>query len=81
MHNDFELQIPWVMGLIGTRSLDRQIPGIREIKDKNRTRIDSGIEAVRVLDALRKNPLDPALKAAFEAQQADLGFGLLLNSY
>ena len=81
MHNDFELQIPWVMGIIGTRSLDRQIPGIREIKDKNRTRIESGIEAVRLLDALRKNPLDPALKAAFEARKQDLGFGLLLNRY
>ena len=27
MHNDFELQIPWVMGLIGTRSLDQADPG------------------------------------------------------
>ena len=27
------------MGLIGTRSLDKQIPGIKEIKAKNRERI------------------------------------------
>ncbi|HMT81163.1 MAG TPA: cytochrome ubiquinol oxidase subunit I, partial [Azonexus sp.] len=28
MKNDFAIEIPWVMGLIGTRSLDKQIPGI-----------------------------------------------------
>ncbi|MEN9426750.1 MAG: hypothetical protein RLZZ220_1099, partial [Pseudomonadota bacterium] len=38
MKNDFAIEIPWVMGLIGTRSLDKQIPGIREIKLKNRER-------------------------------------------
>jgi cytochrome d ubiquinol oxidase subunit I len=26
MKNDFAIEIPWVMGLIGTRSLDKQIP-------------------------------------------------------
>lgn len=69
------------MGLIGTRSLDKQIPGIREIKLKNRERIVSGIEAVKALDLLRKNPGDSAAKVRFEAHKADLGFGLLLKKY
>ena len=81
MKNDFAIEIPWVMGLIGTRSLDRQIPGIREIKLKNRERIVSGIEAVKALDLLRKNPGDSAAKVRFEAHKADLGFGLLLKKY
>jgi len=70
-----------VMGLIGTRSVDRQIPGIKEIKLKNRERIVSGIEAVKALDRLRKNPQDSAAKERFEAHKADLGFGLLLKKY
>jgi cytochrome d ubiquinol oxidase subunit I len=81
MRNDFALQIPWLMGLIGTRSLERQIPGIREIKAHNRERIVSGIEAVQALDALRRNPRDAAARSRFDAHKADLGFGLLLRRY
>jgi cytochrome d ubiquinol oxidase subunit I len=79
--NDWEVQIPWMMGLIGTRSLTKQIPGIFEIKEKNRGRIISGIQAVTALEAIRANPADTASKALFEAHKADLGFGLLLKKY
>ena len=81
MKNDFEIKLPWVMGLIGTRSISKEIPGIIEIKAKNRERIISGIEAVQRLEALRKNPSDPDLKARFEERKDDLGFGLLLKKY
>ncbi|GAB2877401.1 cytochrome ubiquinol oxidase subunit I [Uliginosibacterium flavum] len=79
--NDYELKFPWVMGLIGTRSVSTQIPGIHEIKAKNRVRITAGVQAVIALEALRKNPQDAALKADFAARQQDLGFGLLLKKY
>jgi hypothetical protein len=54
MKNDWEIEVPYVMGLIGTRSISKQIPGIIEIKEKNRERIVRGIEAVNALEALRK---------------------------
>lgn len=79
--NDYEIKIPWVMGLIGTRSVSKQIPGILEIKQKNRERIESGIIAVKTLESLRLNMADPLLKARFEQHKADLGFGLLLKKY
>lgn len=81
MKNDFAIEIPWVMGIIGTRSLDKQIPGIKEIKARNRERIVSGIEAVTALDALRRDQNDAAARRGFEAHKADLGFGLLLKKY
>jgi len=81
MRNDFEIKLPWIMGLIGTRSVSKQIPGIVEIKEKNRERIISGIEAVQRLEALRKNPADAELKARFAERKDDLGFGLLLKKY
>ncbi|MCK6374887.1 MAG: cytochrome ubiquinol oxidase subunit I, partial [Zoogloea sp.] len=81
MKNDFAIEIPWVMGLIGTRSLDRQIPGIKEIKARNRERIVSGMKAVSALDALRANPADATARQIFEQHKADLGFGLLLKKY
>ncbi len=79
--NDWAIEIPWVMGIIGTRSLTKEIPGIKEIKAKNRERIVNGIQAVLALEALRKSPKDPALLAHFDGLKADLGFGLLLKKY
>jgi cytochrome d ubiquinol oxidase subunit I len=81
MKNNWAIEVPWVMGLIGTRSTDKQITGIVEIKDKNRIRIVSGIQAVTALEALRANPADIAAKTLFEQHQADLGFGLLMKKY
>jgi cytochrome d ubiquinol oxidase subunit I len=79
--NDWEIEIPWVLGLIGTRSVSRQIPGIHEIKAKNRERIRHGILAVQALEALRDGRDDGLAKQLFERYKADLGFGLLLKKY
>ena len=77
--NDFEIQIPWVMGLIGTRSVSKQIPGILDIKARNRERILSGIEAAKALEQVRADPTDAAARATLKAHQDDLGFGLLVG--
>ncbi|MGJ5140856.1 cytochrome ubiquinol oxidase subunit I [Bradyrhizobium oligotrophicum] len=79
--NDWEIEIPWVMGLIGTRSVSKTIPGIREIKEHNRRRIVDGITAVQALEALRKDRHDQAALATLEQTKGDLGFGLLLKRY
>jgi cytochrome d ubiquinol oxidase subunit I len=79
--NDYELKIPYVLGLIGTRSLTEIMPGIREIKERNRERIENGILAVAALERLRNHRDDAAARAEFEARKADLGFGLLLKKY
>lgn len=79
--NHYELKIPYVMGLIGTRSTTKEIPGINQIVEKNRVRILDGQLAVKALEALRKDPENPALRATFESHEANLGFGLLLKKY
>jgi len=76
-----EVKIPWVMGLIGTRSTDKVIPGIDELELRIAARIERGITAVKALEALRKSPKDAALLAQFNAVKADLGYGLLLKKY
>ncbi|MDE2030458.1 MAG: cytochrome ubiquinol oxidase subunit I [Alphaproteobacteria bacterium] len=81
MKNDWSVKVPWVLGLIGTRSVSKTMPGIIEIKQQNRQRIVNGIQAVKTLDALRKDPANAALKAKFETEKADLGYGLLLRKY
>jgi cytochrome d ubiquinol oxidase subunit I len=76
-----EVKIPWVMGLIGTRSADKTIPGIDELEQRIAARIERGITAVKALEALRKAPKDAQLLAQFNAVKADLGYGLLLKKY
>ncbi|WP_434352719.1 cytochrome ubiquinol oxidase subunit I [Psychrobacter sp. HD31] len=79
--NDWAVEIPYVMGIIGTRSLDKEIIGIHDIKERNRERIIKGQKAVVLLDQLREDPQNEALKAEFEPLKDNLGFGLLLKPY
>ena len=81
MRNEYAIHIPYVMGIIGTRSLDTPIPGIKEIIAENEQRIESGRHAVVALEALRKNHKDTEAQALFRQHQEDLGFGLLLKQY
>ncbi|WP_248789274.1 cytochrome ubiquinol oxidase subunit I, partial [Escherichia coli] len=54
--NNWAVQIPYVMGLIGTRSLDTPILGIHDIKIINEKRIINGQKAVLLLEQLRSAP-------------------------
>jgi len=81
MRNEYAVRIPYALGLIATRTATKQIPGIKEIRAKNRERVVSGIEAVSALGELRKDPGNAAARERFESHKADLGFGLLLRKY
>jgi cytochrome d ubiquinol oxidase subunit I len=81
MKNDWALHIPYVMGIIGTRSLDKELPGLKDILVRNRERVVTGIEAVKLLDTLRADPENADARLAFDKVKADLGFGLLLKKY
>ncbi|MET3901260.1 cytochrome d ubiquinol oxidase subunit I [Devosia sp. UYZn731] len=77
----FQVQLPWVLGIITTRSLDRDLPGITELTEHAALRIANGIKAYVALNAIRANPGDTAARAEFDATQADLGYALLLKKY
>lgn len=79
--NHAEIRIPYVLGLIGTRSVDKVIPGIDALEVKIASRIERGIVAVTALEALRKDPKNAEKLAYFKEVQADLGYGLLLKKY
>ena len=70
--------MPWLLGLIATRSLDRQVAGIDNLVAEARDRIHSGIQAYSALQRLRSDPADAAARARFEAHKVDLGYALLL---
>jgi len=80
----FAIHIPWVMGIIGTRSFDEQIPGIKDLVAQSEKEIRQGILAY---DALEK--IQQAKGAAvpqetidqFENNGRSLGYALLLKRY
>ncbi|HEY0767969.1 MAG TPA: cytochrome ubiquinol oxidase subunit I [Steroidobacteraceae bacterium] len=76
-----QLKVPWVLGLIATRSVDQPVLGILDLVSRARVRIRSGVEAHAALQALRANPADTVAQARFAAHQGDLGYGLLLLRY
>jgi cytochrome bd ubiquinol oxidase subunit I len=76
-----EVKIPWLLGLIATRSLDKPVLGIADLVAHARSRIRSGIEAYAALATLRTDPGNPAARLRFAVHQEDLGYALLLLRY
>jgi len=79
--NAFQVQIPWVMGLIGTRSISKEMPGINDLVALAQRRIENGMRAYAALERVRANPDDQVARAEFSANWQDLGYGLLLKRY
>ena len=77
----FAIRIPWVMGIIGTRSIDRPIPGIDELVAHAEARIRNGIVAYDALEKIKADRNDAAARAVFDASSKDLGYALLLKRY
>ncbi|WP_400082074.1 cytochrome ubiquinol oxidase subunit I [Yoonia sp. R78084] len=79
----YAIEIPWAMGLIGTRSLTTEIPGINDLVAQAEDRIRSGVIAYDALMEIReqREAAAPAVTAQFEAHSADLGFAFLLKRY
>ena len=75
------IHIPYVMGIIGTRSLSKPILGIDDLEIRAEKRIRNGILAINALEKLRKDPKNPELLDNFNQLKDDLGHGLLLKKY
>ena len=78
---DYAVKIPYVMGIIATRSLDRQVTGIKDLIAQHEARIRNGMTAYALLEKLRSGERSPETIAAFNAAKQDLGYGLLLKKY
>lgn len=78
---DYALKIPAVLGLIATRSLDEQVPGLAELKAKHLERIIRGQEAYVLMQQYRAGDKSPATVNRFNELKEDLGYGMLLTAY
>ena len=77
----YEIKVPWVLGLVATRSSDTPVPGINQLVGLAHERIKDGIIAYQALLAVRQNPHDQALRRQLEAHVGNLGYALLLKRY
>ena len=75
------IKIPYLMGIIATRSLDEQVTGLKDLKAQHEARIRSGMLAHEALEAMRADGSNQAARATFERHRGDLGYGLLLTPY
>jgi cytochrome d ubiquinol oxidase subunit I len=79
----YAVEIPWVMGLIGTRSLTQEIPGINELVAESEERIRRGLvayDALMTIQADREGAPDTA-RFVFDQTKEDLGYAFLLKRY
>lgn len=78
---DYAVKIPWVLGLITTRSIDKQVPGIDDLVKLADTRIRSGLLAYETLAKLRSDRGNAALRTQLDEHVDDLGYALLLKRF
>jgi cytochrome d ubiquinol oxidase subunit I len=75
------VRIPYVLGLIATRSVDKPGVGILPLVAMAHGRIENGVKAYDALQRIKANPADAVARADFERSRNDLGYGLLLKRY
>ncbi len=78
---DYAIKIPYVLGLIATRSINEDVKGLKDLREDSVVRIKSGMVAYDNLQKLRSGNKTPTVMQAFEQHKADLGYGLLLKKY
>ncbi len=81
METENAVRVPWLLGLIATRSVDKEVTGIKDLIVLHEERIRNGIVAYDLLQKLRAGEKTEANIEAFEAVKKDLGYGLLLKRY
>ncbi|MGP4128977.1 cytochrome ubiquinol oxidase subunit I [Pantoea tagorei] len=79
--NAAAVQIPGLLGLIATRSIDTPVTGLKDLMAQHEVRIRNGMKAYALLNQLRGGSEDPTVRAAFDQSKEDLGYGLLLKRY
>jgi cytochrome bd ubiquinol oxidase subunit I len=77
----FAVDMPWALGLIATRSFDREVEGILPLVAQAEARIETGIIAWDAMMRVREDPDDLEARATFEEHKFDMGYALLLTRY
>src|SRR3990167_9335500 len=77
----YTVKIPYLLGLIATRSLHQPVYGIFDLVNEARNRVRSGMMAYGALTTLQGDPHDKHAEDILSANQENMGYGLLLKRY
>lgn len=77
----YAIKVPYLLGLIATRSFDEPVWGINDLVKSAVARIQNGIVAYSALQQLMQNPKDKTAEASLNKYYNDMGYGLLLKRY
>jgi len=77
----YDLQVPWMLGIIATRTTNTVLPGIKDLVDQAAVRIEDGKQAITALKSLRKDPKNQEALTVFNAHKKDMGYALLLRKF
>jgi cytochrome d ubiquinol oxidase subunit I len=79
--SDYAVHVPWVLGLIATRSVDTPVIGLKDLRSQAELRIRSGMRAYAALQAMKRGDRSPTVMVVWSETGRDLGYGLLLKKY
>lgn len=81
--NKYSIHVPYVLGIIATRSFSEEIPGIKDLVEEAEVRIRSGIKQYLILKSYRNggSAYPGADKIYLESNYHDIGYALLLKKY
>ena len=80
MRTDYAIKIPYVMGIIATRSTDKEVTGLHDLMKEHEIRIRNGMVAYSEQpNSVRA--ISPRVTCIIWKNQKDLGYGLLLKKY
>lgn len=78
----YAIKIPYLMGIIATRSFSEEVLGLKDIIEINEQRIRDGMLSYAMFEKIRKKEANEADKERFESSlKENLAYGLLLKRY
>jgi cytochrome d ubiquinol oxidase subunit I len=77
----YAVEIPWVFGIIATRSLDTEVAGIKDLIEQGEEHIRDGMIGYEALQRLRTDRGDEVARRAFEEHKDRIGYAYLLRRH
>lgn len=75
------IKIPYVMGIIATRSLTEEVTGLKDLIAHNEQRIRNGMSTYALFEKIRAGEASEEEKQFFKENNKDLGYAFLLKRF
>ncbi len=74
-------KIPALLGILATHSLDKPVPGLKNLMAETYPRLQRGRMARLLMQEISQGNREPHVLQAFRELEGDLGYGMLLSRY